>query len=112
MRFSRAERGRVFVLRLEDGEVLHETIEKFAAEQGVKAASVTAVGGADKGSVLITGPEDGRASPVTPMSTVLEDVHELEGTGTIFPDSAGKPVLHMHAACGRKNSWQDSAVTC
>lgn len=104
MKYSEAERGRVFVLRLEDGEVLHESIEKFAVDNDISAASVIAVGGADKGSVLITGPEEGRASPVKPVLSVLDDVHELSGTGTIFPDSTGNPVLHMHAACGRKES--------
>ena len=30
MRYAEARQGRVFTLRLEDGEVLHETIEGFA----------------------------------------------------------------------------------
>jgi predicted DNA-binding protein with PD1-like motif len=28
-------------------------------------------------------------------------VHEAAGVGTIFPDDAGRPVLHLHAAFGR-----------
>jgi predicted DNA-binding protein with PD1-like motif len=61
MRWSEGKRGRVFVLRLEDGEVLHEVVEEFARERGIMAATVLAVGGADKGSELVVGPEDGRA---------------------------------------------------
>jgi predicted DNA-binding protein with PD1-like motif len=38
------------------------------------------------------------------MSHILDNVHEISGTGTIFPDEEGNPVLHMHAACGRKTS--------
>jgi predicted DNA-binding protein with PD1-like motif len=38
------------------------------------------------------------------MSHVLENVHEISGTGTLFPDDSGSPVLHMHAACGRNSS--------
>ena len=38
------------------------------------------------------------------MKHVLDSVHESAGTGTIFPDEKGRPVLHMHMACGRKNS--------
>jgi predicted DNA-binding protein with PD1-like motif len=102
MRYSQAKQGRVFVIRLEDGEIIHTQLEKFAAEHGIKAASVTIVGGVDQDSCLIVGPEKGRGiSPVIPMSTTLKDVHEATGTGTIFPDDTGKPVLHLHMACGR-----------
>ena len=35
---------------------------------------------------------------------ILEDVHEIAGTGTLFPDEEGNPILHMHIACGRETS--------
>ena len=56
MRYSTARMGRIFVIRLEDGEVLHETIERFAAEQGIGAAALIIVGGVDEGSKLVVGP--------------------------------------------------------
>jgi predicted DNA-binding protein with PD1-like motif len=102
MRYSTARLGRIFVIRLEDGEILHETIERFAAEQGIRAAALIIVGGADEGSRLVVGPEKGRSVPVNPMTHILDDVHEIAGTGTLFPDEEGKPVLHMHIACGRE----------
>jgi predicted DNA-binding protein with PD1-like motif len=34
----------------------------------------------------------------------LYDAHEITGTGTIFPDDAGNPVLHLHMACGREEN--------
>jgi len=104
MKYSEARRGRTFVIRLEDGDVLHEEIERFAAEKSIRAASLIAVGGADEGSRLVVGPEDGRASPVIPMEHVLDNVHEIAGVGTLFPDRDGNPILHMHMACGRKAS--------
>ncbi|OGV32037.1 MAG: DNA-binding protein [Lentisphaerae bacterium GWF2_45_14] len=107
MKYSMASQGRIFVIRLEDGDVLHEEVEKFAKAQVINAAYLIAVGGADSGSRLIVGPEDGRASQINPMQIVLDGVHEISGTGTIFPDEDGNPILHMHAACGRK----DSSVT-
>jgi predicted DNA-binding protein with PD1-like motif len=107
MKYSQAHPGRIFVLRLEDGEILHETIEAFAREHSITAAAVIAVGGADEGSKLIVGPEEGRSKPIIPMEHVLDNVHEVAGVGTIFPNKAGKPVLHMHIAGGRK----DRAVT-
>jgi predicted DNA-binding protein with PD1-like motif len=38
------------------------------------------------------------------MEHILDNVHEISGTGTIFPNDEGNPVLHMHMACGRKSS--------
>lgn len=102
MKYSEARQGRVFILRLEDGEVVHQVIEGFARDKSIMAAALVAVGGADRGSTLVVGPEDGRARPVTPMERVLDDVHEIAGVGTLFPDEAGNPMLHMHMACGRQ----------
>lgn len=101
MKYAEAEAGRVFVIRLEDGDIVHEKIEAFARREKIRAAALTVLGGADKGSILVTGPEDGRAASILPKTHVLEDVHEVTGTGTLFPDKNGNPVLHMHMACGR-----------
>ena len=104
MQYSQAKQGRIFVIRLEDGEILHETIEKFAADQDIRAAYMIVLGGADSQSRLVVGPEDGQASPVIPMVHELSNVHEIVGTGTLFPDEEGKPSLHMHVAAGRNDS--------
>lgn len=101
MKVSEARQGRIFVIRLEDGEILHEAVERLAAEKSIRAAWVLAVGGADVGSRLIVGPEDGRASPIVSMEHVLTNVHEIAGVGTIFPDEQGAPILHLHLAAGR-----------
>ncbi|TLU55467.1 MAG: DNA-binding protein [Chlorobium sp.] len=104
MKYSEAQQGRVFVIRLEDGEIVHQVIEQFVQEHNIERASLIAVGGADKGSILVTGPEESRTFPSTPMTHELYDAHEITGTGTIFPDDTGKPVLHGHFACGREES--------
>ncbi len=104
MKYSTAKLGRVFIIRLKDGEILHEEIERFAKTHEIKAASITAVGGIDKNSKLIVGPESAREQPVVPMEFTLDHVHEVTGTGTIFPDDTGSPILHMHLSCGRKSS--------
>lgn len=101
MKYSEAKTGRTFVIRLEDGDIVHEQIEAFAKKEGISAAFLTALGGADKGSVLITGPLDGRAKTIVPQTCELDDVYEVTGTGTLFPNEAGDPVLHMHLSCGR-----------
>ena len=102
MKFSQARQGRIFVIRLEDGDVVHETLERFAREQQIQAAALVIVGGADTGSRLVVGPEKGRAPTIVPMVHRLDEVHEVAGTGTLFPDENGIPLLHMHMACGRE----------
>ncbi len=101
MKYSEARQGRVFILRLEDGEIVHEVVEQFALDHGVKAASLIVVGGADDDSRLVVGPEEDRGLPLNPMKLALQNAHEVTGTGTLFQDEDGQPLLHMHMACGR-----------
>ena len=104
MKYSQAGPGRIFVIRLEDGDIVHEEIEKFAKNNQIQAASLVVLRGADAGSVLVTGPEQGRAEQIIPQATLLDNVHEVTGTGTLFPDEAGNSRLHLHMACGRDAS--------
>jgi predicted DNA-binding protein with PD1-like motif len=104
MKYSEASKGRVFVIRLEDGEIVHECIEQFAKDHAIERATLIAVGGADKGSLLVVGPEESRSNPINQMTHELYDAHEITGSGTIFPDENGNPLLHMHMACGREEN--------
>jgi predicted DNA-binding protein with PD1-like motif len=101
MQYSTARQGRVFVVRLEDGDTLHDEIEMLARKESINAAAVIVFGGADAGSRLVVGPEDGRSVPIHPMEHILNGVHEVTGVGTIFPDEQGRPVFHAHIAGGR-----------
>jgi len=104
MQFSEAKQGRTFIIRLEDGEIVHETLEKFAIDQNITAAGIIILGGADKGSRLVVGPQQSRNLPIMPMQHELYEAHEVTGTGTLFPDEEGKPILHLHMACGREEN--------
>ena len=44
------------------------------------------------------------------MEHILDNVHEIAGTGTIFPGKGNEPVLHMHIACGRKKATVTGCV--
>jgi predicted DNA-binding protein with PD1-like motif len=101
MKYSTATLGRALVIRLEDGDVVHECIEEAARAEGIARAAVILLGGAAGGSRLVVGPEDASARPVAPMQRALHDVHEMVGAGTLFPDESGRPVLHLHASFGR-----------
>lgn len=104
MRHAEMRDGRVFVLQLDEGEVLHESIEAFCISQGISNATVTAVGGVGPGSVFVVGPESPVGDRIVPQTHVLDDPCELTGTGTVFPDADGVPVMHMHGSVGR-SGW-------
>jgi predicted DNA-binding protein with PD1-like motif len=103
MQYSEARQGRIFVIKLDGGEKIPGALEEFAREQGVQRAYCILVGGIDDGSKIIVGPERmiGDEKPV-PIQYELEGRHEVLGTGTLFPDEDGNPVLHLHVAAGRK----------
>ena len=100
MKYSEARQGRVFVLRLEDGEVVHQVIEDFARDHEIKAASLMVVGGGADGSSLVVGPKHDRAPELIPMRHELENAHEVCGVGTLFWDD-DQPLVHLHMVCGR-----------
>ena len=100
MKASEGKIGRVFVLRLEDGDMVPETIEKFAAEKGIKVAHVILIGGIGGGKVVV-GPRKTDEMPPDPVLLPVEGAHEIVGVGIIAPDKDGKPVLHIHASLGR-----------
>jgi uncharacterized protein len=102
MQYREGHIGRIFVLRLEAGERLPEAIESFAREQSLKEAMVIYVGGAQNGSRLVVGPEAGRTDAIIPLIHTLAGIQEVVGVGTLFPNEAGEPVLHLHAATGRE----------
>jgi predicted DNA-binding protein with PD1-like motif len=100
MKASEGKIGRVFVMRLEDGDVVPTCIERFAAEKSIKVGHVILIGGIGSGEVVV-GPRNSAQMPPEPMLLPVDGVHEVVGVGIIAPDKAGKPVLHIHAALGR-----------
>ena len=102
MQYSEANMGRIFIVRLEHGDRLPDTIEEFAVQRNLKSALVLYLGGAERGSKVVVGPQDGDDPKPVPVVTTLAGVSEAEGVGTIFTDEAGRPKLHLHAAFGRQ----------
>jgi predicted DNA-binding protein with PD1-like motif len=102
MQYQEGSIGRVFALRLEEGDRLPDTLEAFAREQSIGAAMVIYVGGAKDGSRLVVGPDASRSDAIVPLVHSLTGIQEVMAVGTLFPDDQGEPVLHMHAATGRE----------
>lgn len=106
MKASEGAIGRVFVLRLEDGDVVPDCIERFAAEKNISMGQVILVGGIGSGKIVV-GPADSKEMPPEPVLLPIEGAHEVVGVGIIAPDKDGQPVLHIHASLGRA----DKALT-
>lgn len=108
MNWSEGSLGRVFVVRLEEGEVFNDTVETFARKRGVDRGMVFLLGGADAGSSVVVGPAvesrsaASAATAITPLLHSLAAPHETLAVGTLFPGPDGQPTLHMHAAAGRE----------
>ncbi len=103
MKTTQGRLGRVFVIRLEHGDVMPKCIEDFAAEQGVSVAQVVMMGGVDGGQ-LVVGPRVSEERPPDPMLLPIDGAHETVAVGVMAPDEDGRPVLHIHGALGRSGS--------
>ena len=110
MHFTEASMGRIFVLRLHDGDRIPDVLESFAAEKKVSTALCFFLGGAKENSRVVVGPKDCYTLPPEPMVTLLEGIHEACGVGTIFTDEKGKPKLHMHTSFGRSENTVTGCV--
>jgi len=100
MKACEGKPGRVFILRLEDGDIIPECIEHFAEENGISVGQVILVGGVGDGKIVV-GPRKSEERPPEPVLLPVADAHEVLGVGVIAPGEDGKPILHIHAALGR-----------
>lgn len=103
MKASEGHIGRVFVIRLEDGDVVPECIEHFARKNSVAVGHVILIGGIGQGQVVV-GPRRSNERPPDPMLLPVDDAHEVVGVGVLAPGEDGKPALHIHAALGRSET--------
>ncbi len=100
MKAAEGHTGRIFVIRLEDGDTVPRCIEQFAAEKGISLAQVMLLGGIGSGQVVV-GPRRSDERPPEPVLLPLDGAHEVAGVGILAPGPDGKPNLHIHAALGR-----------
>ena len=100
MKACEGQLGRIFVIRLEDGDIIPTCIESFAEEKKISVGHVLMIGGIENGQVVV-GPRYSDEMPPEPMLMPLDGAHEVVGVGIIAPNEEGKPVLHIHAALGR-----------
>jgi uncharacterized protein len=109
MKSSEGRLGRIFVLRLEDGDILPECINRFAREKKINLANVLLIGGIGGGQIVV-GPRLSDQMPPDPMLLPVDGSHEILGLGLIAPDEEGNPAMHMHAALGRSGSTMAGCI--
>lgn len=95
--------GRVFVIRLEDGDLIPDCIERFAEKQKISIGHVVMIGGIGAGEIVV-GPRHSDRMPPQPMLRSVDGAHEVVGMGLLAPGEDGRPVLHIHASLGRSGN--------
>ena len=100
MQTAEGKIGRVFVIRLENGDILPACLEEFAQKKGVRNGFVLLVGGIGGGQIVV-GPRYSDVMPPDPMLIPVDGAHETAAVGVLAPDEDGKAVLHIHGSLGR-----------
>ena len=98
MQYSEGQLGRVFVVRIDDGEDMLLSLRQFIIDKSVNAGSLLFLGALMNGR-MVTGPEEPVIPPV-PHFVMFEGGWEVFGVGTIYPGEHG-PHIHYHASVGR-----------
>ena len=98
MQYTEGQIGRVFVVRIDDGEDMLISLHQFVNDKSIQAGSILFLGALMSGR-MVTGPEDPVIPPV-PHFVLFEGGWEVFGVGTIYPGEGG-PHIHYHASVGR-----------
>ncbi|MDO9325978.1 MAG: DNA-binding protein [Methanoregula sp.] len=98
MQYTEGQLGRVFVVRIDDGEDMLVSLRQFILDKDIQAGSITFLGALMNGR-MVTGPEEPVIPPV-PHFVMFEGGWEVFGIGTIYPGEGG-PHIHYHASVGR-----------
>ena len=98
MQYTEGQLGRVFVVRIDDGEDMLVSLRQLIIDKGIQAGSITFLGALMNGR-MVTGPEEPVIPPV-PHFVMFEGGWEVFGVGTIYPGEGG-PHIHYHASVGR-----------
>jgi uncharacterized protein len=97
MEYQAGSSGRVFYIRLDDGDDVHRCIRDLVVREQVSCAWFQVFGGL-KGAGVVTGPKE-PVMPPEPVWTTVTDAREILGVGSVFREGE-EPLIHLHAAMG------------
>lgn len=98
MQYSEGQPGRVFVVRIDDGEDFLAVMQEFVRSKAVQYGTILFLG-ALRQARMVTGPEE-EVLPPDPHHVMFEGGWEMVGIGTICQGDDG-PHIHFHASVGR-----------
>ena len=98
MQYTEGQLGRVFVVRIDNGEDMLVSLRQFIDDKAIRAGSILFLGALMNGR-MVTGPEEPVIPPV-PHFVMFEGGWEVFGVGTICSGEGG-PHIHYHASVGR-----------
>ncbi|HNX09586.1 MAG TPA: DNA-binding protein [Methanothrix sp.] len=98
MQYSEGRIGRVFVLRMDHGEDLIESLQKFLKEKNINSCMALFLGALLDGRA-VTGPKE-PVVPPTPNYEAYDSAWEVFGMATVYPSKEG-PKMHIHSGMGR-----------
>ncbi len=98
MQYSEGQVGRVFTVRIDDGEDFIREIQRFVTAMNIQSGMIHFLG-AVRSAKIVTGPKE----PVFPPTPKREEIFggwELLGFATIYPGEE-EPSIHIHTAAGK-----------
>jgi predicted DNA-binding protein with PD1-like motif len=98
MQYSEGRLARVFALRMDDGEDLIASLQKFVQEKKVDSCMALFIGALRDGQA-VTGPKMPVIPPI-PHYENFDSAWEVFGMATIYQSETG-PRLHIHSAIGK-----------
>jgi uncharacterized protein len=100
MQYTEGKTGRVFLLRIDHGEDLIQTLRDFIVSHKVTHGHIRFIGALESGQI-VTGPKK-MDLPPDPHFETFSGGWEVIGMATIIPDADG-PHLHLHVSLGKGN---------
>lgn len=82
-----------YIVRLNVGEDIVESVKKFAQEQNIKFGTVTGIGAVNKAKIGLFNTETKEY-----QSTILEEDMEIVSLAGNITEMNGEPYIHLHIA--------------
>lgn len=101
MNYQAGKVGRIFIVRLDDGEDPLEKLTELSRKEKISSAVFWLLGGLKRGRFVV-GPEDDQLPPKPLWREILGN-NEVVGIGTIFL-FGDEPKLHLHGVYGREGN--------